>query len=103
FVVIDAEGKNPVVFTGSANYSGNSLNKNDENLLEITECPRLARIYFAEFLRLYEHYRARAAFDRRQEGGPSIFKLTPDSTWAHKYITQGPPDYNARVAMAGAS
>jgi phosphatidylserine/phosphatidylglycerophosphate/cardiolipin synthase-like enzyme len=103
FVVIDAEGKNPMVFTGSANYSGNSLNKNDENLLEITECPRLARIYFAEFLRLYEHYRARAAFDRRQEGDPSIFKLTPDSTWAQKYFTKGTPDFNARVAMAGAS
>jgi hypothetical protein len=39
---------------------------NDENLLEITESPRLAGIYLAEFLRLYEHYRARMAFDRRQ-------------------------------------
>jgi phosphatidylserine/phosphatidylglycerophosphate/cardiolipin synthase-like enzyme len=36
FVVIDAEGESPVVFTGSANFSGNSLRSNDENLLEIT-------------------------------------------------------------------
>ena len=49
FVVVDGEGDNPTVFTGSANFSAN-----DENLLEITDCPRLAKIYFAEFLRLYE-------------------------------------------------
>jgi phosphatidylserine/phosphatidylglycerophosphate/cardiolipin synthase-like enzyme len=103
FVVIDAEGTNPVVFTGSANYSGNSLNKNDENLLEITSCPRLARMYFAEFLRLYEHYRARAAFDKRQTGAPSVFTLTSDSAWAQKYFKKGTPDYKARIAMANAS
>ena len=47
FVVIDAESDHPVVFTGSANFSGNSLHHNDENLLEITDCPRLAGRYMA--------------------------------------------------------
>ena len=62
FIVIDAETESPVIYTGSANMSGNSVYNNDENLLEIKGSPRLARIYLAEFLRLYEHYRARARF-----------------------------------------
>ncbi|KGT01989.1 PLD-like domain protein [Burkholderia pseudomallei] len=59
FVVIDAEGANPIVYSGSANMSANSEHYNDENLLEIRDA-RIAGIYLAEFLRLYEHYRARA-------------------------------------------
>jgi phosphatidylserine/phosphatidylglycerophosphate/cardiolipin synthase-like enzyme len=103
FVVIDAEGDAPVVFSGSANFSSNSLHKNDENMLEITECPRLARMYFAEFIRLYEHYRARAAFSERQGGDKSKFILTPDNTWAKKYFVDGSPDAKARQAMAGSA
>jgi len=101
FVVIDAEGDNPVVFTGSANFSGNSLHKNDENLLEITNCPRLAGIYLAEFLRLYEHYRARAAFAKRAAGDAKAFVLTPNNAWTHKYFANT-AESRARVAMAGA-
>lgn len=101
FVVIDAEGDNPVVFSGSANFSGNSLHNNDENLLEITQCPRLAGIYMAEFLRLFEHYRARMAFDRRQAGDSSAFTLTADSAWTAKYYKEGSPESKARQAMAG--
>jgi phosphatidylserine/phosphatidylglycerophosphate/cardiolipin synthase-like enzyme len=101
FVVIDAEGERPVIFTGSANFSGNSLHKNDENLLEITECPRLAGMYLAEFLRLYEHYRARFQFERRQAGNENVFTLTPDNTWSKKYFTGGTPECKARIAMAG--
>ncbi len=101
FVVIDAEGDHPVVFTGSANFSGNSLHNNDENLLEITECPRLAEMYMAEFLRLFEHYRARMAFERRAAGDTETFKLTENNTWSKKYFTSGSPEFKARQAMSG--
>lgn len=101
FVVIDAEGDHPVVFTGSANFSGNSLHSNDENLLEITECPRLAGIYFAEFLRLYEHYRARMSFAERAAGNSDTFKLRGDKSWSAKYFEANTPEAKARVAMAG--
>jgi phosphatidylserine/phosphatidylglycerophosphate/cardiolipin synthase-like enzyme len=101
FVVIDGEGKNPTVFTGSANFSGNALHHNDENLLEITECPRLGQMYFAEFMRLFEHYRARFSFDRRQQGDAQTFKLTPDRGWSLKYFKDGSPEAKARMVMAG--
>src|SRR5262245_55144100 len=101
FVIVDGEGDNPVIFTGSANFSGNSLHHNDENLLEITECPRLGRMYFAEFLRLFEHYRARLSFERRKAGEPDTFKLAADSDWSKKYFIPGSPFAKARTAMAG--
>src|SRR5581483_9798074 len=64
FIVVDAETEHPVIYVGSANMSNNSLHKNDENLLEITNSPRLGQIYLAEFMRLYEHYRARALWEQ---------------------------------------
>jgi phosphatidylserine/phosphatidylglycerophosphate/cardiolipin synthase-like enzyme len=100
FVVIDAEGDNPIIFTGSANFSNNSLHNNDENLLKITASPRLAGSYMAEFLRLFEHYRARFRFDRHQ-AGEQTFQLTADNGWSKKYFIPGSPEMKARTAMAG--
>jgi phosphatidylserine/phosphatidylglycerophosphate/cardiolipin synthase-like enzyme len=101
FVVVDGESDDAVVFTGSANFSGNSLHKNDENLMETTRCPRLGAMYFAEFLRLYEHYRARASFLKRQQGHPETFTLTADNQWSKKYFLAGSSEEKARKAMAG--
>ena len=103
FVVIDAETESPVVYTGSANMSGNSVFRNDENLLEITGSPRLARIYLAEFMRLYEHYRARARFIVFKKSGqaPSAagFALRPDRRWATAHYTPGTPEFKARERL----
>jgi phosphatidylserine/phosphatidylglycerophosphate/cardiolipin synthase-like enzyme len=101
FVVVDGESDSPVVFTGSANFSGNALHKNDENLLEITESPRLGAMYFAEFLRLFEHYRARFSFEKRTAGDTKTFTLTKDNSWSKKYFIASSPEAKARVAMAG--
>ena len=49
-VIIDAETPHPLIYTGSANMSKNSVNNNDENLLEILGSRRLAGMYLAEFL-----------------------------------------------------
>jgi phosphatidylserine/phosphatidylglycerophosphate/cardiolipin synthase-like enzyme len=103
FVVIDAETDSPVIYTGSANMSGNSVFKNDENLLEIKGSPRLSQIYLAEFLRLYEHYRARARFIAwKQSGAPpqnAGFALLGDRAWADRHYRPGTPEYKARVRM----
>lgn len=100
FLVIDAEGANPIVYTGSANMSNNSEHFNDENLLEIRD-RRIAGIYLAEFLRLYEHYRARAlAIRQKNDGTHARLMLAPDGTWAKKYFVAGSPEAKARVALA---
>lgn len=101
FVIVDAETDHPTIYTGSANMSNNSLHHNDENLLEITGSPRLAHIYLAEFMRLYEHYRARAAWERSRHHPADTFALAPDASWARKFFTAGSPEAKSRVAMAG--
>jgi hypothetical protein len=53
-------------------------------------------MYVAEFLRLYEHYRARI-----KSNDPQTFKLTPDYAWSRKYFAPGTPETRARAAMAG--
>jgi phosphatidylserine/phosphatidylglycerophosphate/cardiolipin synthase-like enzyme len=102
FIVIDAEGISPIIYTGSANMSKNSVNKNDENLLEIRGSRRLAAIYLAEFMRLYEHYRARAHSIQRQQGAApaEAFQLTKDGRWAKKFFVPGSPEYRSRINMA---
>ena len=100
FLVIDAEGANPIVYTGSANMSNNSEHFNDENLLEIRD-RRIAGTYLAEFLRLYEHYRARAlAIRQKTSDTHERLMLAPDGSWAKKYFVADSPEEKARVALA---
>jgi phosphatidylserine/phosphatidylglycerophosphate/cardiolipin synthase-like enzyme len=98
FVVIDAETDQPLIYTGSANMSKNSLYKNDENLLEIRGSTRLAAVYLAEFLRLYEHYRARAVLFSESGSRPANRKISlkTNSQWAEKYYKPGTPEYKSR-------
>ena len=110
FIVIDAEMATPTIFTGSANLSRNSTNFNDENLIEITGSPALAQTYFAEFMRLYEHYRARAIWDMggtataakgSETGTKQAFTLkTSRDAWVKKAYQAGSLDALARVALA---
>jgi phosphatidylserine/phosphatidylglycerophosphate/cardiolipin synthase-like enzyme len=99
FVVIDGETDHPVIYSGSANMSANSVFYNDENLLEITDCPRMAQLYLAEFMRLFEHYRARLAFDLKTNDEGDTFKLTPDNSWSNDWYAPG-SKASSRVAMA---
>jgi len=100
FVVVDAETDHPVLYTGSANMSGNSLWYNDENLLEIKGHVGLARTYLAEFLRLYEHYRARAQWHAHHTAGAPL-NLKKNAVWAKAAYTAGTPEWKSRRAMAG--
>jgi len=78
FVVIDGDTPHPTIYTGSANFSANSENKNDENVLEIKGNTRLAQCYVAEFMRIYNHYRARAIW--AQEHPHAKGKVTAKKT-----------------------
>ncbi len=56
YMLVDPLGKNPLVVTGSANFSDASTLDNDENMLIIRGDTRVADIYLGEFMRLYRHY-----------------------------------------------
>ena len=117
FIVIDAETQSPTIYSGSANLSKNSTNHNDENLLEIKGSPELAQTYFAEFMRLYEHYRARALWniahppkkDKRGKPLPpesnsrlvNTFTLkTKRDDWVKAAYQSGTPEFVARTTLA---
>jgi phosphatidylserine/phosphatidylglycerophosphate/cardiolipin synthase-like enzyme len=73
FLLIDPHGEDPIVVTGSANFSGPSQRNNDENMLVIRGVKRVAHIYFGEFLRIFDHFYARylsEKFKRLGTGNP---------------------------------
>ncbi|MFO1452537.1 MAG: phospholipase D-like domain-containing protein, partial [Opitutaceae bacterium] len=59
FLLIDPLGDDPLVVTGSANFSNPSQRVNDENMLVIRGDTRVADIYFGEFMRIFDHHYAR--------------------------------------------
>lgn len=96
FIVIDGETESPLIYSGSANMSDNAVHHNDEALLEISEIPSLAQLYLAEFMRLYENYRARAKFLNPAKS----LKLDADSGWSKKYYIDNDPASRCRIALA---
>jgi phosphatidylserine/phosphatidylglycerophosphate/cardiolipin synthase-like enzyme len=56
YMLVDPLGPNPLVVSGSANFSKASTEDNDENMLIIRGDARVADIYLGEFMRLYRHF-----------------------------------------------
>ncbi|WOH80325.1 phospholipase D-like domain-containing protein [Bradyrhizobium sp. BEA-2-5] len=99
FIVIDGDTETPTIYTGSPNFSRSSENSNDENVLEIKGNTRLAEAYVAELMRLYNHYRARAIWNKTHEkngkqpkagseADPLVLKRTRDE-WAKDAYKSG--------------
>ena len=95
--------------------SQNSTYHNDENLVEIKRCPRLAQIYLAEFFRLYEHFRARALWHMSHPTGQKTdtsslignkklqktFTLaTTRDGWVKDAYKKGTPEYLMRIRLS---
>ncbi len=59
FMLVDPLSEDPLVITGSANFSKPSQRINDENMLVIRGEKRVADIYFGEFMRVFDHHYAR--------------------------------------------
>jgi phosphatidylserine/phosphatidylglycerophosphate/cardiolipin synthase-like enzyme len=108
FIVIDGDTDNPTIYSGSPNFSKASENSNDENVLEIRGNVPLAHCYVAEFMRLYNHYRARAIWNETHKPGsarkarsgspddPLILKRTRDE-WVKGAFRAGTKEFLART------
>jgi phosphatidylserine/phosphatidylglycerophosphate/cardiolipin synthase-like enzyme len=73
FMLIDPLTSDPLVITGSANFSPASTNENDENMLIIRGSTRVADIYLGEFMRLFNHFQFRERVDADIAGrGPVL-------------------------------
>ncbi len=89
FMLVDPLGDNPLIVTGSANFSTASTTSNDENMIIIKGDKRAADIYFTEFNRLFNHYYFRSVYESLHKQGSgasqdSLF-LLPNDTWIQKY------------------
>jgi phosphatidylserine/phosphatidylglycerophosphate/cardiolipin synthase-like enzyme len=57
-LLIDPLSEDPLICSGSANFSRNSLINNDENMLLIRGDTRVADIYMTELDRIFRHFPA---------------------------------------------
>jgi len=103
YMLIDPLSDDPIVVTGSANFSDASTKNNDENMLIIRGDTRVADIYLGEFMRLYTHYRFRAfAQEAAREGRPpKKLYLTDDDSWMQPYYKAGSVKAQERLMFAG--
>ncbi|MBC7781338.1 MAG: hypothetical protein H7125_14685 [Proteobacteria bacterium] len=87
FMLIDPLGRDPIVITGSANFSEASTTANDENMLVIRGNARVADIYVGEYMRLWNHYAFREwAADRGGAVQDSFRHLDVADQWWREYF-----------------
>lgn len=105
YALIDPLGNNPVVITGSANFSEASTQSNDENMLVIRGDKRVADIYLTEFMRLHSHYAFREAVKIARDNGGDFeaerAPLAPDDSWQKDHYKKGHDRWLRRRYFAG--
>lgn len=90
FLLRDPLGDDPIVVTGSANFSNASTKDNDENMIIIRGNQRVADIYFTEFNRLFNHNYFRSVVEATAAADPStneanLFLKEKPEEWLVKY------------------
>ncbi|HTX69282.1 MAG TPA: phospholipase D-like domain-containing protein [Thermoleophilia bacterium] len=87
FLLRDPLGLDPIVVTGSANFSEASTTRNDENMIIIRGNQRVADIYFTEFNRLFNHYYFRSVTEsaKKDPARSALFLGETPDEWLKKY------------------
>jgi phosphatidylserine/phosphatidylglycerophosphate/cardiolipin synthase-like enzyme len=94
YLLIDPLSDDPLICTGSANFSEGSLTTNDENMILIRGSTRVADIYMTEFDRLFRHFYFRdvandAERKRKKGQEPKKIFLDPNDKWTDDYFRPG--------------
>jgi hypothetical protein len=98
--------QDPIVISGSANFSENSTTDNDENMLIVRGDKRLADIYLGEFMRLFTHFRFRGKTKTANAelapgpDNPKVRKtlyLRDDDSWARRFFVKNSPREKERL------
>lgn len=98
FLLVDPLSNDPVVVTGSANFSDPSVQSNDENTLVIRGDKRVADIYLTEFKRLFDHhaFREMLANNGGRVPDPTPLKESPAAWLVRHYDNGGPGELRRR-------
>jgi phosphatidylserine/phosphatidylglycerophosphate/cardiolipin synthase-like enzyme len=92
-LLVDVMSDDPLVFTGSANFSPASLLSNDENMLLIRGDLGVADVYVSEFVRLFNHIffryiATKLAREGANEPTRAVY-LDPTDGWVARHFTTG--------------
>ena len=86
-MVLDALGDDPVVVTGSHNFSAPASENNDENLLIVRGHKALAAAYASHVMAVYAHYRFRSYVrEMRAQGKTPWSYLDDDDAWLKREL-----------------
>jgi phosphatidylserine/phosphatidylglycerophosphate/cardiolipin synthase-like enzyme len=101
FLLIDPLSDDPLVCSGSANFSSGSLLQNDENMLLVRGDTRVADIYMTEFDRIFRHFYFRdianeLAGAKTSDDAKAIF-LDETDAWTESYFKPGTLKNNRRL------
>jgi phosphatidylserine/phosphatidylglycerophosphate/cardiolipin synthase-like enzyme len=98
-LLIDPLSDDPLICSGSANFSTNSLTSNDENMLLIRGDTRVADIYMTELDRIFRHFRARDIINNTASAGEKRDWLLLDTTdnWIGSNFQDGTYKNNRRL------
>jgi phosphatidylserine/phosphatidylglycerophosphate/cardiolipin synthase-like enzyme len=103
YALIDPLSNDPLVITGSANFSDPSVKSNDENTLVIRGDTRVADIYLGEFRRLFDHHAFRESLKTRGANAandPTPLKEKP-ADWLIRHFDDGGPGELRRLYFSG--
>ncbi|UFH56429.1 phospholipase D-like domain-containing protein [Spirosoma sp. KNUC1025] len=104
YILVDPLGDDPITITGSANFSVNSIQRNDENTLVIRGNTRVADVYFGEFMRLFRHFYFRDVENSvTTASDPARIFLNPTPIWAEDFFTNGTYSENVRLYFSGST
>ena len=95
-------GFDPLVVSGSANFSEASTKSNDENMLVIRGNTRVADMFLCKFMCLFNHFHSRnvrnALSDEEFEARAT---LASDDSWTAPCYKKGSKQWNERLLFAG--
>lgn len=98
YLLVDPLTDDPLVITGSANFSEASTINNDENMLVIRSDTRIADIFLTEFMRLFNHFYKRNKLNQMSEKEfEQTHYLTPNDLWTKPYYEEGTQEQAERL------
>jgi phosphatidylserine/phosphatidylglycerophosphate/cardiolipin synthase-like enzyme len=99
-ILVDPFGSDPIIVTGSANFSNNSTEVNDSNSMILRGFTAVADIYATEFMRMFEHYHFRAN-EAKAQNKEKPLGLAEDDGWSDEYYVVGSYEEKDRRMFAG--
>lgn len=106
YMLLDALSADPILVSGSANFSDNSTERNDENMIIAKGNTRAADVYLGEFMRLFNHFYFRNIVNRQMQDPKTTARkasyLASNNSWCAPYYKKDSLRWKERLFFRGA-